>query len=61
VLHEAAVKQLCDAIMLRCVVGSEATFSTLLLEELGEFTASILPTMVRVQTLDVHAMLGVSL
>src|SRR5947208_1441582 len=59
-LHKMVVEQLRDAIMLRRVMGSEATFSALLFEVLGELTAGVLPTAVRAQMLDAHTMLSVS-
>src|SRR5260221_14072991 len=59
-LNQAAVEGLRDAIVLRRVMRGESALGALLLVELGEFSAGVLASAVRVQALDAHTMLGVS-
>src|SRR5580658_1179111 len=57
-LHQPAVERLCDAVMLRSVVGGEATFSALLLKEFAEGVAGIFAASIRSQTFDLDPFLS---
>ncbi|KAI0266918.1 hypothetical protein BGY98DRAFT_938914 [Russula aff. rugulosa BPL654] len=57
-LHQPAVERLCDAVMLRSVVGGEATFSALLLKEFGEGVAGIFAAPIRSQAFDLDPLLS---